>query len=243
MLCAVGGLAAASCNTSAVVPPISSGRPGFVPPTAAIIPRQQAQQYPTMEAPATAASEDPASQYATVGPRALQSNWAPDAKPRDWSYIVIHHTASEKGSVESIHETHLKRKDGKGNSWLGIGYHFVIGNGTGMGDGVVEPTFRWREQMHGAHAGNQEYNQRGIGIALIGNFDQKPPSPKQVDAIRTLVTSLAAEYQISSANIIGHSDIKSTACPGKHFPLADIQRSVALQSAGGGVLIGTAETR
>ena len=62
---------------------------------------------------------------------------------RDWDYIVLHHTASESGSVASIHEEHLRRKDKNGNAWLGIGYHFVIGNGSGMDDGEIEPTFRF----------------------------------------------------------------------------------------------------
>ncbi|MEZ6045526.1 MAG: hypothetical protein R3C11_08100 [Planctomycetaceae bacterium] len=69
--------------------------------------------------------------------------WKPNVAERDWKWIVIHHTATDKGSVESIHETHLKRRDKNGNPWLsGIGYHFVIGNGQGMEDGDIEPTFR-----------------------------------------------------------------------------------------------------
>ena len=79
--------------------------------------------------------------------------WKPESELRDWNYIVLHHTASDSGSLDSIHQEHLKRKDKEGNSWLGIGYHFVIGNGNGMADGEIEPTFRWRQQLQGAHAG------------------------------------------------------------------------------------------
>src|SRR5262245_25118700 len=60
------------------------------------------------------------------GPRG--SPWQPAVPARNWKYIVIHHTATGSGSVESIHESHLKNKDKSGNPWLGIGYHFVIGN-------------------------------------------------------------------------------------------------------------------
>jgi hypothetical protein len=150
--------------------------------------------------------------------------WKPQVPPRQWTWIVIHHTASSHGSVESIHAAHLKRKDRHGNAWMGIGYHFVIGTGNGMGDGEIEPTFRWRQQLQGAHAGEDEHNQRGVGIALVGNFEEGPPTPAQVAAARRLVTVLRLRYGIESSNVIRHGDIKATACPGKYFPMGDIAR-------------------
>lgn len=160
----------------------------------------------------------------------LDNSWKPTAQIRDWTSIVIHHTATEQGSVESIHETHVARE------WLGIGYHFVIGNGNGMSDGEIEPTFRWREQLHGAHAGSDEYNQHGIGIALIGNFDEQPPTAAQLAAIKRLVAVLKSEYHIDSEQVIGHGEVKATACPGKLFPLsevsvAEIPRPKTMQTA------------
>ena len=145
-----------------------------------------------------------------------ENAWKPVAEARDWTSIVIHHTATDQGSVESIHETHIARE------WLGIGYHFVIGNGNGMDDGEIEPTFRWREQLHGAHAGSDEYNQQGIGIALIGNFDEQPPTPAQLAAVKRLVAVLKTEYEIDSEHVIGHSEVKATLCPGKLFPMSEV---------------------
>jgi hypothetical protein len=148
--------------------------------------------------------------------------WKPLAEARPWKSIVIHHTATNRGSVESIHQTHLKRKDKSGNPWQGIGYHFVIGNGNGMNDGEIEPTFRWRSQMHGAHAGSRDHNQYGIGIALVGNFDEAPPTLAQLSSVKQLVSMLKSEYGLSSEDVIGHSNIKATACPGRFFPLDEI---------------------
>jgi hypothetical protein len=148
--------------------------------------------------------------------------WQPDVAARSWHSIVIHHTAASFGSVESIHEAHLARKDANGNRWLGIGYHFVIGNGNGMSDGQIEPTFRWRQQLHGAHAGDREHNQSGIGIALVGNFDESPPTPVQLDSVKRLVAALKAAYSIDSESVLGHGEIKATACPGKYFPMAEV---------------------
>lgn len=153
-----------------------------------------------------------------------KNNWRPSTKERDWKYIVLHHTASNTGSVESIHESHLKRKDANGNPWLGIGYHFVIGNGSGMTDGEIEPTFRWKQQMQGAHAGSSDpiYNQQGIGIVLVGNFENQPPTAKQLIALKDLVRTLKTNYRVSAQNIIGHKDVRATECPGKLFPMAEV---------------------
>lgn len=149
-------------------------------------------------------------------------SWIPNVESKTWKYIVVHHTASFQGSVESIHRTHLKRKDSKGNPWRGIGYHFVIGNGTGMGDGEVEPTFRWIEQQNGAHAGVGEYNAQGIGICFVGNFEEISPSPAQIESAKRLITYLKTSYSISTSNVIGHSDVKATACPGQFLILEEI---------------------
>ena len=152
--------------------------------------------------------------------------WKPSVPLRDWKHIVIHHTASESGNVETINAAHLARKDSKtGKAWLGIGYHFLIGNGSGMGDGEIEPTFRWRQQMHGAHAGVEEFNQHGIGICLVGNFENHRPSTAQLAAVKRLVGVLKSEYHIRSDKVVGHRSVKSTACPGKLFPLDEIAQT------------------
>lgn len=153
--------------------------------------------------------------------------WQPDVPAREWTSIVIHHTATDRGDVASIHETHVAKK------WLGIGYHFVIGNGNGMGDGAIEPTFRWREQLHGAHAGEEEYNEHGVGICLVGNFEEHAPTPQQMAAVRQLVSTLKREYGIPAERVIGHSEVKATACPGKHFPMAEVAHSPADVFLGG----------
>src|SRR5262249_33711619 len=118
-------------------------QPAVVPPTASI-PQ-------TMAAPQSPLPPITSTPPALTAPRAeppLMQTFKPEAAPREWKYIVLHHTATDSGDVQSIHEAHLQNKDKNGKPWLGIGYHFVIGNGSGMGDGAIEPTFRWKEQMH-----------------------------------------------------------------------------------------------
>lgn len=162
----------------------------------------------------------------TVAPRSIPPAaafpWPPDSPWKTWRYVVLHHTASTSGSVDTIDAEHQKRTDADGNPWRGIGYHFVIGNGSGMADGAIEPTFRWREQSSGAHAGVAEFNEYGIGVCLVGNFDESPPSPRQVAAARRLVAALKGACGIDTAAVVRHGDLKATACPGKLFPHEEI---------------------
>ena len=148
--------------------------------------------------------------------------WKPSVPSREWTWVVIHHTGTSQGSVESIHAAHLQRRDRNGNPWMGIGYHFVIGNGNGMGDGEIQPTFRWRQQLQGAHAGDDEHNRHGIGIALVGNFELGPPTAAQMTSARRLVAFLRTRYHIEKSNVLRHGDLKATACPGKYFPIDDL---------------------
>jgi len=179
--------------------------------------------------PQTTWNQPAAPPAAIQPPVVVQNPWKPNAPPREWHYIVLHHTATSSGSVENIHEAHLAR------GWDGVGYHFVIGNGNGMDDGEIQPTFRWREQMHGAHAkspGN-EYNEHGIGICLVGNFEETEPSAAQMASVKRLVATLKAEYQLSDGQVVAHRDVKATACPGKNFPIGEIGRSTVFSVLAG----------
>lgn len=155
----------------------------------------------------------------------FDETWQPDAPTGDWRYIVLHHSGAVRGSVESIDAEHRRRTDKAGNSWLGIGYHFVVGNGSDMPDGEIVPTFRWEQQLAGAHAGDQTYNDAGIGICVIGDCESTPPTDRQLQSLRRLVAALASRYRIAPAGVIGHGDVKATKCPGKHFPLAEIAQA------------------
>lgn len=151
-------------------------------------------------------------------PADLSAELAVAAPAREWRTIVLHHSATAEGDVASIDAVHRQQKDSAGNPWLGIGYHFVVGNGQRMGDGEVRATFRWRGQMAGAHAGRREQNEHGIGICLIGNFETTPPTPKQLAALTDLLKNLSARYAITRTHVLRHQDVRATLCPGRLFP-------------------------
>ena len=91
-------------------------------------------------------------------------NWNPAVKERNWRFIIVHHSATDRGNATFFDRVHRDK------GWEGLGYHFTIGNGTmGVADGQVEIGPRWREQRTGAHCsvrGRPEYNEIGIGICL-----------------------------------------------------------------------------
>ncbi len=71
---------------------------------------------------------------------------------------------------------------------------------------------------------NKDYNERGIGICLVGNFENSPPTAAQKKSVKLLVQTLRNEYKIPVVNVVGHKDIRASAteCPGKFFPMAEV---------------------
>ncbi|MFH1552012.1 MAG: N-acetylmuramoyl-L-alanine amidase, partial [Candidatus Omnitrophota bacterium] len=128
-----------------------------------------------------------------------------------WKYIIIHHSATEAGSSQQFNKAHMDR------GWQGIGYHFIIDNGTcGKDDGQIETSPRWIKQQDGAHCKADGMNEKGIGICLVGNFSRENVSYKQMNSLVYLVGKLKKYYKIPDRNIIGHSQVTGaqTECPG-----------------------------
>jgi LysM repeat protein len=132
-----------------------------------------------------------------------------------WKYIIIHHSATDKGNSLDFDKYHSSK------GWEGVGYDFVIDNGSKEKyDGQIEVSPRWLKQQDGAHCKADDMNLKGIGICLVGNFNRERVSQKQLDALVYLVNTLRNYYKIPLKNILGHRDVKgaTTECPGKYFP-------------------------
>jgi len=170
----------------------------------------------------------------TQSPTRPPEGWLPSkGLSNGWQCIVIHHTASDTGSLRDIDQWHRDK------GWDCCGYHFVIGNGTHAGNGQIQVGPRWRDQLIGAHTrlygrpGSNEgnyYNEHGIGVVLVGNFDKSRPTPSQMAALAKLVKFLMAQCGIPAGRVYLHGDLKSTDCPGHFFSRADLNNRVkALQ--------------
>jgi hypothetical protein len=156
----------------------------------------------------------PSAYRPTTSRPASEFGWDAPAQDRQWRYIVIHHSATGSGSAAQFDRAHRDR------GWDGLGYHFVIDNGNGGPDGRVEVGPRWTEQMHGAHTGGtpeNEYNELGIGVCLVGDFRGSMPSSRQLAGMRRLVAYLCWRYNIPPENVITHQDAPgaNTECPGE----------------------------
>ncbi|MFO0951859.1 MAG: N-acetylmuramoyl-L-alanine amidase [Isosphaeraceae bacterium] len=148
--------------------------------------------------------------------------FAPPKADRPWKYIVLHHSASETGGYGSIDREHRKRL-----GWDGCGYHFVIGNGSETPDGQIEVAQRWTYQKHGVHCRDgksPDVNEYGIGICFVGDFENAPPTPRQVAAAKALVAYLSDRYSIAPDHTETHAHLAAspTSCPGRMFPTASV---------------------
>lgn len=153
-----------------------------------------------------------------------------------WNVIVVHHSESPKSTPAGMDSWHRQR------GWKGLGYHLVIGNGIGYPDGEVFVGPRWKSQSTGAHTGadagtyfgtrrpSNFFNEHGIGICLIGNFEGGSPTPRQMATLQQLIAYLCSETGIPPTRIYGHGEIThKTQCPGRLLQnrIAGLRQSVA----------------
>lgn len=163
-----------------------------------------------------------------VGQKLLVPNAAslrpviPVYKSMKWQYIVIHHSVTESGDATFLDRIHRRRGFDRG-----LGYHFVIDNGSKTRvDGQIEAAPRWIKQLDGAHCNVGGMNKCGIGICVVGDFTNEQPTKKQMDSLVLLVNTLRKYYRIPLSHVIRHKDVrgKRTECPGNSFPWNEFKR-------------------
>jgi hypothetical protein len=165
-----------------------------------------------------------------------------------WQKIVVHHSATKDGIVNdwvAIKRYHTSyRIDGvivskeefldrsmkhKGTLFeepdRDIAYHFGIEQISGK---LLLQIGRSLD-MDGAHTKGQ--NQTSIGICCIGNYDLAPPSVEMKDLLVDVLTGLCFIFKISPIEIYPHSKFAVKTCPGKLFPLSEIQTRVGVKFA------------
>ena len=150
----------------------------------------------------------------------------PTAREKRWKAIVIHHSGTRGGNAAIFDDWHRNN-----NHWQGVGYDFVIGNGDKCNDGKVEVTFRWRQQIPGAHVGGTPDNWANvdaIGICLVGDFNKTVPTRRQTTSLLKLIRFLQKRYNIPASRIYGHKDTPGytgkTQCPGRNFSVFALKR-------------------
>ena len=140
-----------------------------------------------------------------------------------WQAIVIHHSGASYGSAETL------ERDSKDMGLSGLGHHFVVGNGSGSGDGELHVGYRWLDQLPGAHTAGQHgewYNRNAIGICLVGDGDRNEFTGAQIARLVQTVRALQRELGIPAQNVILHRDVAGTTSPGQYFPVAAFQEQL-----------------
>lgn len=125
-------------------------------------------------------------------------------------FVIIHHSY-QPGACQSGAECaramqsmqHFHQQD---RGWNDIGYSFGVG-----GDGRI---YQGRGfNVVGAHA--PRYNDRSVGICMIGDWRYELPSQDMISAVQTLI-EYGVQMNIIAANytLIGHRQVRPTECPG-----------------------------
>ncbi|KAF5308817.1 hypothetical protein FQR65_LT06050 [Abscondita terminalis] len=125
-------------------------------------------------------------------------------------HVIVHHSAGPscstegtcKQRVKSIQNYHITQ-----NRWTDIGYNFLIGE-----DGNVYEGRGWGKS--GAHAPN--YNDKSIGICIIGDYSNSAPNVAALNALKLLILCGEESGQIrSDYKLLGHRQVRDTLCPGQ----------------------------
>ena len=156
--------------------------------------------------------------------------WEPAVRLNGWTCIVVHHSGTAGGSAALFEKYHRTVRHFEN----GMGYHFVIGNGVDVADGLVEVGERWTRQLQGAHVGG-ELNKEAIGVCLVGDFSQTHPTAKQLAALDRLLRFLQARCRIPTSKILGHAEVRPghTICPGPNFSMGALRESLRADARGG----------
>ena len=185
-----------------------------------------------------------------ITPPALitRSNWGADpfvlgnpvplANP-SYDYMTFHHAAGfsattfEEGlvQVKAIQDLHQNIR-----GWSDIGYQFIIDRSGRVYQGrpFLDSSTTLAQGpvlARGAHVGG--FNTGNIGICMLGcyhpsegSFCQEVPTTESLQTFVTLFAFLSDRYGPAAANIRGHRDWSSTACPGdNNYPLLPTVRA------------------
>lgn len=176
---------------------------------------------------------EPSTSVATPGPVAadvsplrsgdMLATTAPLATDR-WQAVVVHHSGEASGNADTLDKAH------RAAGFAGLGYHFVIGNGNGLGDGEVQAGPRWNAQQPGPHVVGGDnadwFNHYAVSICLIGDGDTRKPTDRQMEKLAELVNELQRRLDIGADRVLLNYQVAPTAGPGVLFPAGSFRQQL-----------------
>jgi hypothetical protein len=150
-------------------------------------------------------------------------------KNKDLKYVVIHHT-EQYDDITGIDLNTIYNREG----FFGVPYDIIINQ-----NGNIDLSPRW---VHGLTADSYvlntriqnivnrykihhyagldllEYNQKGIHIGIIGNFNVKLPSPLQYKSLLKVLNEISFRLKLPlNTALLYYSEIFTTSSPGILF--------------------------
>ena len=143
------------------------------------------------------------SRYYRLGPvkKAILSR--ADQSWKHWSQIEIDYSGTESGNIEQL--ALLSKLDSPEN----VNYHFIICNGNGGHDGLIQPTEQWQRQLSiipGQRLSAvpvlcETLTEQTIYICVIADNENSFPTDSQVKRTEELVESLCRKFKIQPESI------------------------------------------
>ncbi|MCC7145212.1 MAG: hypothetical protein IT443_02065 [Phycisphaeraceae bacterium] len=113
-----------------------------------------------------------------------------------WKSVTVRLSGNTYGSAQTVTSQHELL------GLRGLGYHFVMGNGSASPDGQIEVGFRWQHQMESAMPlGTPADSPDHIQICLIGSARDGGSTPRQVQELVWLLRNLQLRLGISADKI------------------------------------------
>lgn len=132
---------------------------------------------------------------------------------KDPDHVVLHHSTTRDS--QSFSWGAIRRHHTATLGWRDVGYHF----GVEMVDEHVEILLGRMPGEPGAHCKAGGMNRRGVGVCVVGDYDQNDvPGPHWQAALR-LVRWLQRVYRIPTEHVVGHREVAQDGrtCPGRRF--------------------------
>jgi len=144
-----------------------------------------------------------------------QGRWRPE--------LAIIHQTDPGIRVQSLKWRNVIVHDhGRDGSAVTAGCHFLIGRGQRFADGEIHATGLWRRQQEGRHVRvpGHLFNADSIGVCLLADCRQVPPTRRQFQALVDLIRALQVTCEIPRDHVYLHRELGEAGCPGRHFPAA-----------------------
>ena len=157
----------------------------------------------------------PRTSWRHLGPAARAAVDASLAKHKDWQRIVLHGSSISHGNARLLARYQASVR----GMTQGLASHFVIGNGKGAADGLVEPGERWVKALPAGDISDPGLSSTSISVCLVGDFDSQPPSASQLEALDELLDYLAIKLGHLSLTTHGALTGGQSSCLGSKFPV------------------------